>query len=108
LRPVLSALLLVTALLLAFAAPALGHVGFVDPPGQGEFKAQWLGGPTDSEGVPVGLPGNGKALLDSPVGKLTPSHARGQVTACYATVANPSAIVILAPPYFTSCHHGQP
>jgi hypothetical protein len=93
-------LLAALVLTLALAAPAAAHAVFVDPPGHGDGPAVWVGG------GPV--PGQGGALLDSPVGKLPPSHARGLVAACEATGANPSAVAIMAPPYFTGCHHGQP
>lgn len=88
------------ALLLAFAAPAAAHSVFVDPPGSGEGPVVWVGG------GPV--PGQGGALLDSPIGKLPPSHARGLVASCLATGANSSAVSITAPPYFSGCHHGMP
>ncbi|HSK93163.1 MAG TPA: hypothetical protein VLA76_03795 [Candidatus Angelobacter sp.] len=87
-------------LILALAAPAAAHTLVVDPPGQADGSAVWVGG------GPV--PGQGGALLDSPVGKLPPSHARGLVAACEATRANSSAVTITAPPFFTGCHHGQP
>ena len=89
-----------SALMLALAGPAAAHSVVVDPPGQGEGPSVWVGG------GPV--PGNGGALLDSPVGKLPPSHARGLVASCLATGANPSVVSILAPPYFTGCQHGMP
>ncbi len=77
------------------ALPASAHA--VVAPGH---DGVWVGG------GPV--PGQGGALLNSPVGKLPPSHAKGLVTACHQTFANPSVVVIPAPPYFTSCYHGQP
>jgi hypothetical protein len=98
LRPVLSALLLVTALLLAFAAPALGHALVVDPPGQAEPKIQWVGGPN--------VPGKGQGLMPNPFGLQPPSHGKGLVSACYANMGNPSAVQIVAPPSWTGCHHG--
>jgi hypothetical protein len=100
LRPVLSALLVVSVLLLAFAAPVLGHAVVVDAPGHSEPKAQWVGGPN--------VPGKGQGLMPNPFGLQPPSHGKGLVNACHATLANPSAVVILAPPYFTGCQHGQP
>jgi hypothetical protein len=100
LRPVLSALLLVATLLLAFAAPALGHALVVDPPGEAETKVQWVGGPN--------VPGKGQGLMPNPFGLQPPSHEKGQVKACEANMANPSPVLLLAPPYFTGCQHGQP
>jgi hypothetical protein len=99
-RRSLTSLLAALALVLALAAPAAAHIVVVDPPGAGDGPVVWVGG------GPV--PGQGGALLDSPIGKLPPSHARGLVASCQATMANPSAVLILAPPYFTGCHHGQP
>jgi hypothetical protein len=97
-RRSLTSLLAALALVLAIAAPAAAHAVVVEH--RGADNAVWVGG------GPV--PGQGGALLDSPVGKLPPSHARGLVKSCQATMANPSAVLILAPPYFTGCHHGQP
>lgn len=93
---------LVAALLvmLALAAPTAAHSVVVDPPGEREGPAVWVGGGP--------IPGQGGALLDSPVGALPPSHARGLVSACETTIANPSVVAILAPPFFSGCHHGQP
>ncbi|HVM25275.1 MAG TPA: hypothetical protein VM253_07755 [Candidatus Limnocylindrales bacterium] len=88
------------ALLLTLAGPTAAHAVFVDPPGVSEGPVVWVGG------GPV--PGRGDALLDSPIGKLPPSHARGLVAACQSTLANPSVVRITAPPYFTGCHHGHP
>ncbi|MDP8904410.1 MAG: hypothetical protein M3N29_03705 [Chloroflexota bacterium] len=92
-------LLALCLLTLALAAPVTAHNLVVDPPGDGAGNSVWVGG------GPV--PGQGAALLDSPMGKLPLSHARGLPNACAATRANPSAVTFLAPP-FGSCHHGQP
>lgn len=91
----LTALITGAALMLMAALPASAHA--VVSPGH---DGVWVGG------GPV--PGQGRALLDSPVGLLPPSHANGLVEACERTLANPSPVLILAPPYFSSCVHGQP
>ncbi|HSJ27233.1 MAG TPA: hypothetical protein VLB67_03420 [Acidimicrobiia bacterium] len=82
-------------LTIGMALPASAHA--VVAPGH---DGVWIGG------GPV--PGQGQALLGSPVGALPPSHAKGLVEACERTWDNPSVVVLPAPPYFTSCVHGQP
>ncbi|MFP5332683.1 MAG: hypothetical protein ACLGHX_10045 [Acidimicrobiia bacterium] len=83
------------SLMVLTALPASAHV--VVAPGH---DGVWVGG------GPV--PGQGQGLVESPVGMLPPSHASGLVEACQRTLENSSAVVILAPPYFSGCVHGQP
>lgn len=90
----------VFASLFALAAPAAAHIVVVTPPGGGNGTTHWVGG------GPV--PGQGGALLDSPIGALPPAHANGLPHACLMTMGNDSAAVFLAPPFFTGCHHGLP
>ena len=93
----LGVLLALSALLLAVTSSAAAHIIVVSPSG----TTQWVGG------GPV--PGQGGALLDSPLGKLPPSHALGLVHACL--VANGSGAVMFIPPPFdipdTDCMHGE-
>ena len=90
--------LAVLALTLALAAPAAAHTAVV---GDNEV---WVGG--------ADIPGKGKALHDSPIGLLPPSHFHGLPKACNATNANPSAVTFIAPahpahPDTDSCQHGN-
>lgn len=90
----------ISAVVLAVSPTAAAHIIVVTPPGGGGGTEHWVGG------GPV--PGQGAALLPSPIGMLPPSHANGLPHACMMTMANPSAVVFLAPPFFTGCHHGMP
>jgi len=86
---------------LVFASAAAAHIIIVTPPGGGQGTSHWVGG------GPV--PGQGGALLPSPIGLLPPTHALGLVHACL--IANGSGAVMFIPPPFdipdTDCMHGE-
>lgn len=94
-------LLAVLVVLLAFTSSATAHIIVVTPAGGGQGTSHWVGG------GPV--PGQGAALLPSPIGMLPPSHALGLVHACL--MANGSGAVVFIPPPFdipdTDCMHGE-
>lgn len=98
----LLSLVTVVAVLLALAAPAAAHDLVVAPGGGGSGTHHWVGG------GPV--PGNGQALVPSPIGLLPPSHMNGLPQACYRTSDNPSAVTFIAPPTLPfdadPCQHG--
>jgi hypothetical protein len=99
-RPMVVSMLIV-ALLLAFAAPALAHNIEVTNPNTGEpVTEQWVGGLTVPE------PAQDAPPMFGPF-SLPPSHAHGLVMACQGT-ANSPAVTFLAPPFFTGCVHGAP
>jgi hypothetical protein len=93
----------VVVLLLALSAPAAAHIVVVNPPGGGKGTTHWIGGgplPENAQGV---------GLFVNPLGEiLPPSHLLGLPHACMMLMDNSSAVVFLAPPFFTGCHHGQP
>lgn len=66
---------------LAFAPSAAAHIVVVSPAGEGNGTVRWVGA--------------GSA-----------AHSTGLVHACMATMGNPSAAALLAPPSFTGCQHG--
>jgi hypothetical protein len=88
---------------LASAAPAAAHIIVVTPPGGGNGTSHWIGGgplPEQAQGV---------GLFVNPLGQiLPPSHVQGLPHACMMLMDNSTAVVFLAPPFFTGCHHGQP
>lgn len=91
----------VIGLILAFAMPVLAHNMEVKNPKTGEtITEQWIGGFT------VPPPAQDAPPMFGPF-SLPPSHAHGLVMACQGTASSP-AVIILAPPFFTGCVHGQP
>ena len=99
-RRAFAATLSTAALILAIAAPAAAHNLTVSPPGNSDVKHGWVGG--------LGLPGQGKGLIPGGPGGvwlISPAHAKGLNTACYALEANPSAVDIRGPG--PNCPHGQ-
>lgn len=93
-------LIATTALLAAFSAPVGAHERTVQPPG-GETKHGWSGS--------LALPGSGQGLIPGgPTGEwlISPSHAKGLVTACHALEANPSVVDIRGPGG-PGCEHGH-
>jgi hypothetical protein len=88
---------------LASAAPVAAHIIVVTPPGGGNGTSHWIGGGP----LPAQAQGNG--LFVNPIGEiLPPSHLNGLPHACIMLMDNSAAVVFLAPPFFTGCHHGQP
>lgn len=83
-------------------AAASAHVLEVDPPGNGEPRSGWVGGPA--------LPGQGKGLIPGgPGGQImqSPAHGGGLNTACEALRSNGrSAVDIFGPPSPAGCAHG--
>jgi hypothetical protein len=93
----LGAALLVLALV---AGPAAAHNQTVSPPGNTDVKHNWVGA--------LDLPGQGQGLIPGgPTGEwmLSPAHAKGLNTACYALEDNPSVVDIRGPG--PNCPHGQ-
>ena len=101
-RRYLVLVLTVGVLLLAFAAPVAAHNLVVDPSGQAETKALWVGGPV--------VPGQGQGLFGGPFGLQPAGHREGLPHACNATGSSPSAVTFIAPPPGIpgddSCQHG--
>ena len=90
------------ALLVAVTSSAWAHNMTVTPPGTGEVKTQWIGGPL----LPAQAEGEG--LFPSfPSGLQPAAHREGLPNACEGTESSP-AVSILAPPFFTGCVHGLP
>ena len=80
-------------LMLALAAPASAHNMEVNPPGQADGTEVWIGG--------FFVLGKGEGLFPGPFPNtvLPASHREGLPHACNATMSNPSAVTILAPPF---------
>ena len=88
---------------LVSAAPAPAHIIVVTPPGGGNGTSHWIGG------GPLPAQAQGIGLFVNPLGEiLPPSHLNGLPHACMMLMDNSMAVVFLAPPFFTGCHHGQP
>jgi hypothetical protein len=88
------------ALMLAFAGPVAAHNLTVEPKGNAEVKRGWVGA--------LDVPGQGQGLIPGgPDGSwtLTPAHAKGLNTACYALEETPSVVDIRGPG--PQCPHGQ-
>ena len=86
----LQALIAVCVALLALAPAAAAHHLFVTPKGGGNGNVGWVGG------GPV--PGQGAALIPSPIGMLPPAHGAGLVTACLKLMENATPVKFVAPP----------
>ena len=85
------------------AVPAAAHVLVVDPPGQEEPVAGWVGGPTLPEQA------QGQGLMPNPFGLQPPSHAKGLNAACEALRTNGNGVVDMwGPPSPYTCQHGEP
>jgi hypothetical protein len=95
-------LVLVLVMVLALVSPAFAHYRYMH--GSGDV-AGWVGGPP--------LPGQGQGLIVGGPGgifMLSPAHAKGLNTACYALEANPSVVNIRGPGpggATSQCPHGQ-
>lgn len=93
-----------TLVAFTLVGPAAAHNMEVVHPGTGEvLNEAWIGGPllpeaAQGEGLFRGHPSG----LNQPAG-----HNNGLVTSCAATESSP-AVTILAPPFFTTCVHGNP
>ena len=93
------------AMLLAFVAgPAAAHKLTVTHPGTGQvIIEQPLGGPL----LPAEATGEG-LFQGHPSGlSQSAAHNHGLPNACSITESSP-AVTIMAPPFFTTCIHGNP
>lgn len=103
-----ASLLLTTLLLLGLlAGPAAAHNLTVDPPGQSDGTAGWVGGEPlpqevdpDHPGLVVGGPPDDQVMQ-------SPAHEGGLNTACEALEANDNDVVDIRGPGGPGCGHGQ-
>ena len=93
---------MIAVAILALFALASAHVLVIDPPGEGEGGAVWIGGPAlpaTAQGAGL-VPGGPEGAYLQP-----PSHGKGLNDACEATAGN-AVVSIFGPPVEDTCHHG--
>jgi hypothetical protein len=95
---------LALVLVLALLTPAFAHFLVNSKTGQ----VGWVGSPP----LPAAAQGQGLDYSPGAQSNISPSHAKGLNTACYALRGNPAVVDIYGPPLLidgnpSGCPHGQ-